>query len=313
MARLLSAKRFLSSSVSLLSSSSSCWIKCSYNPESNHFHSSIKSFPLFSPPLPCSFLSQHLRSITSSSDSSPKKRPPRDVFVLPGCDFKHWLIIMKDPLRDLTRDELISCYIKTLATVVGSNYKARMKIYSVSTRYYFAFGARITRKTALKLKGVDNVRLVLPDSYLNIPNKDYGGEPFINGQPVPYHRKYHAMWVSNREWAKRYLIEEAKQREQNPRPSFLPGLRMTAEEVERRFEALEKKQNALKPAEEKIKPKRHTPVFRVFMEDFRKTYKEEHPENKSVVEVEKEGSKKWKTLTDEEKKQYFDRAAERIA
>lgn len=43
--------------------------------------------------------------------------------------------------------------LELIALAFCSNYKARMKIYSVSTRYYFAFGARITRKTALKLKG----------------------------------------------------------------------------------------------------------------------------------------------------------------
>ncbi|KAK3006497.1 hypothetical protein RJ639_017036 [Escallonia herrerae] len=45
-------------------------------------------------------------------------------------------------------------------------------------------------------------------------------------------------------------------------------------------------------------------------EEFRKTFKEEHPDNKSVATVAKEGGEKWKALTDEEKKPYQARAAE---
>ncbi|XP_057440483.1 multiple organellar RNA editing factor 8, chloroplastic/mitochondrial-like [Lotus japonicus] len=41
------------------------------------------------------------------------------------------------------------------------------------------------------------VRWVLPDSYLNVKEKDYGGEPFINGEAVPYDPKYHEEWVRN--------------------------------------------------------------------------------------------------------------------
>ncbi|KAK2970739.1 hypothetical protein RJ640_009658 [Escallonia rubra] len=46
------------------------------------------------------------------------------------------------------------------------------------------------------------------------------------------------------------------------------------------------------------------------VEEFRKTFKEEHPGNKSVATVAKEGGEKWKSLTDEEKKPYQARAAE---
>nr|CAB3457543.1 unnamed protein product [Digitaria exilis] len=73
----------------------------------------------------------------------------------------------------------------------------RKKIYSVSTRHYFAFGACISEELSFKLKELDKVRWVLADSYLDVKNKDYGGEPFINGKAAPYDPKYHKEWVRN--------------------------------------------------------------------------------------------------------------------
>ncbi|KAK2997442.1 hypothetical protein RJ639_018818 [Escallonia herrerae] len=65
-----------------------------------------------------------------------------------------------------------------------------------------------------------------------------------------------------------------------------------------------------KTAKDPNKPKRPATAFFVFMEEFRKTFKEEHPDNKSVATVAKEGGEKWKSLTDVEKKPYQVRAAE---
>ncbi|CAI0548758.1 unnamed protein product [Linum tenue] len=138
---------------------------------------------------------------TSSSlnDPSPNwsNRPPKETILLDGCDFEHWLVVMEKPEGDPTRDDIIDSYIKTLAQVVGSEEEARMKIYSVSTRHYFAFGALVSEELSYKLKELPRVRWVLPDSYLDVKNKDYGGEPFINGQAVPYDPKYHEEWVRN--------------------------------------------------------------------------------------------------------------------
>lgn len=104
---------------------------------------------------------------------------------------------MEKPEGDPTRDEIIDSYIKTLAEVIGSEEEARKSIYSVSTRHYFAFGALCSEELSYKLKELPKVRWVLPDSYLNVREKDYGGEPFINGQAVPYDPKYHEEWVRN--------------------------------------------------------------------------------------------------------------------
>ncbi|KAK4285887.1 hypothetical protein QN277_002519 [Acacia crassicarpa] len=138
---------------------------------------------------------------TSSSLNDPNpnwsNRPPKETILLDGCDFEHWLVVMEKPEGDPTRDEIIDSYIKTLSQVVGSEEEARMKIYSVSTRHYYAFGALVSEELSYKLKELPRVRWVLPDSYLDVKNKDYGGEPFINGQAVPYDPKYHEEWVRN--------------------------------------------------------------------------------------------------------------------
>ncbi|KAM7460902.1 hypothetical protein LguiA_029023 [Lonicera macranthoides] len=139
------------------------------------------------------------QTMSSLKDSSPNgsNRPPKETILLDGCDFEHWLVVMEKPEGDPTRDDIIDSYIKTLAQVVGSEDEARMKIYSVSTKHYFAFGALVSEEVSYKIKELPKVRWVLPDSYLDVRNKDYGGEPFINGQAVPYDPKYHEEWVRN--------------------------------------------------------------------------------------------------------------------
>ncbi|CAL5073424.1 unnamed protein product [Urochloa decumbens] len=145
---------------------------------------------------------------SSLRDSSPNwsNRPPKETILLDGCDFEHWLVVMKAPPGDPgnpdpTRSDIIDNYVKTLAKVVGSEEEARQKIYSVSTRHYFAFGALVSEELSYKIKELDNVRWVLPDSYLDVKNKDYGGEPFINGEAVPYDPRYHEEWVRNHDRA----------------------------------------------------------------------------------------------------------------
>ncbi|KAA0038977.1 multiple organellar RNA editing factor 8 [Cucumis melo var. makuwa] len=69
--------------------------------------------------------------------------------------------------------------------------EARMKMYSVSTKFFFSFGCLVSEELSHKIKELPKVLWVIPDSYTDIENKNYGGEPFINGQAVPYDPKYH--------------------------------------------------------------------------------------------------------------------------
>ncbi|XP_026384595.1 multiple organellar RNA editing factor 8, chloroplastic/mitochondrial-like [Papaver somniferum] len=102
---------------------------------------------------------------------------------------------MEEPEGEPTRDEIIDTYIKTLSEVLGSEENARMRIYSVSTRCYFAFGALVSEELSYKIEKLPGVRWVLPDCYMDEGNEDYGGEPFINGKAVPYDPKYHEVWI----------------------------------------------------------------------------------------------------------------------
>ncbi|KAJ8625279.1 hypothetical protein MRB53_033809 [Persea americana] len=66
--------------------------------------------------------------------------------------------------------------------------------------------------------------------------------------------------------------------------------------------------------EKKVKdpnmPKRAPTAFFLFMDDFRKEYKEANPDSKSVSTVAKEGGEKWKSMTDAEKKPYLEKSLE---
>ncbi|EPS69148.1 hypothetical protein M569_05619, partial [Genlisea aurea] len=69
-----------------------------------------------------------------------------------------------------------------------------------------------------------------------------------------------------------------------------------------------KKEKAVKDPN---KPKRPASAFFVFMEEFRKTYKEKHPNNKSVAAVGKAGGEKWKSMSAAEKAPYVAKADKR--
>ncbi|KAF3453657.1 hypothetical protein FNV43_RR04098 [Rhamnella rubrinervis] len=130
---------------------------------------------------------------------------PRLETVMEGCDFEHWLVVLDPPEGEPTRDEIIDSYIKTLASVKNddvhivsvSEEEARMKIYSVSTTCYYAFGALVSEVVSLEIKKCPRVRWVLPDCYVDVKNRDYGGEPFINGRALPYDPKWHEDWIRN--------------------------------------------------------------------------------------------------------------------
>ncbi|WZZ39761.1 hypothetical protein YC2023_036020 [Brassica napus] len=72
--------------------------------------------------------------------------------------------------------EMIDCYVQTLAKVVGSEEDAKNRIYNVSCERYLGFGCEIDEETSTKLEGLPGVLFVLPDSYVDPENKDYGGD-----------------------------------------------------------------------------------------------------------------------------------------
>ncbi|KAJ0545791.1 putative chromatin remodeling & transcriptional activation HMG family [Helianthus annuus] len=68
-----------------------------------------------------------------------------------------------------------------------------------------------------------------------------------------------------------------------------------------------------KASKDPNKPKRPASAFFVFMEEFRKQFKEEHPDNKSVAAVGKAGGVKWKSMSDADKAPYVAKAEKRKA
>ncbi|VFR02533.1 unnamed protein product [Cuscuta campestris] len=71
----------------------------------------------------------------------------------------------------------------------------------------------------------------------------------------------------------------------------------------RKSEAAEKKK-AKKAAKDPNKPKRPPTAFFIFMEEFRKRFKADNPNNKSVAAVGKAGGLEWKEMSDMEKFSY---------
>ncbi|KAG8066120.1 hypothetical protein GUJ93_ZPchr0004g39032 [Zizania palustris] len=114
-------------------------------------------------------------------DRAPTEMAP----LFPGCDYEHWLIVMDKPGGEgATKQQMIDCYIETLSKVVGSEEEAKKKIYNVSCERYFGFGCEIDEETSNKMEGLPGVLFVLPDSYVDAENKDYGAELFVNGEIV---------------------------------------------------------------------------------------------------------------------------------
>ncbi|KAK1360216.1 DAG protein, chloroplastic [Heracleum sosnowskyi] len=157
---------------------------------------SCLSYPLRSSP--CT-LTQNLKPTRISSrtliraavdgDYSSKRsssNEPRETIMLPGCDYNHWLIVMefpKDPAP--TREQMIDTYLQTLATVLGSMEEAKKNMYAFSTTTYTGFQCTVSEEVSEKFKGLPGVLWILPDSYIDVKNKDYGGDKYVNGEIIP--------------------------------------------------------------------------------------------------------------------------------
>ncbi|XP_006345901.1 multiple organellar RNA editing factor 2, chloroplastic-like [Solanum tuberosum] len=116
-----------------------------------------------------------------TGDRAPTEMAP----LFPGCDYEHWLIVMDKPGGEgAHKQQMIDCYVQTLAKVLGSEEEAKKKIYNVSCERYFGFGCEVDEETANKMEGLPGVLFVLPDSYVDPEYKDYGAELFVNGEIV---------------------------------------------------------------------------------------------------------------------------------
>ncbi|KAF8111265.1 hypothetical protein N665_0076s0249 [Sinapis alba] len=134
--------------------------------------------------------------------------------LVEGCDYKHWLVLMKPPEGYPPRNDIVQGFVKTLSMVLGSEEEAKKSIYSVSTKYYYAFGCRVHEPLTYKIRSLPDVRWVLPDSYIVDGDSGYGGEPFVDGEVVPYDEKYHADWLRDQtdEDAKNRVVKKKPRR-----------------------------------------------------------------------------------------------------
>ncbi|KAG8368809.1 hypothetical protein BUALT_Bualt15G0085300 [Buddleja alternifolia] len=109
-----------------------------------------------------------------------------DTILFEGCDYNHWLITIDFPKdSNLTREQMIETYVNTAAQVFGSVEEAKKKIYSLSTTTYQGFQVECSEETSEKFKGLPGVVFVLPDSYIDPVNKEYGGDKYVNGEIFP--------------------------------------------------------------------------------------------------------------------------------
>ncbi|CAA2995281.1 Hypothetical predicted protein [Olea europaea subsp. europaea] len=108
-----------------------------------------------------------------------------DTILFEGCDYNHWLITIdfpKDPQP--TREEMIDFYVNTAAQIFGSVEEAKKKIYALSTTTYQGFQVECSEETSEKFKNLPGVVFVLPDSYIDPVNKEYG-DKYVNGEIFP--------------------------------------------------------------------------------------------------------------------------------
>ncbi|GER36506.1 plastid developmental protein DAG [Striga asiatica] len=130
------------------------------------------SFSVLSP-APPGFATGQTASSLNEQDPNCSDRP-----LLDCCDFEHWLVVMKPPSENATRDEIIDKYISTLARVVG--------------RFGISFRVTVSEVASDKrFSGSRGLMMLLVCFRIHVKNKDYGGESFINGQAVLYDSKYH--------------------------------------------------------------------------------------------------------------------------
>ncbi|KAJ4726183.1 Multiple organellar RNA editing factor 9, chloroplastic [Melia azedarach] len=172
--------------------------------------------------LPSRFRSRSILTVkagpTDSEYSSKRSssNEPRETIMLPGCDYNHWLIVMefpKDPAP--TREQMIETYLNTLATVLGSMEEAKKNMYAFSTTTYTGFQCTVSEETSEKFKGLPGVLWVLPDSYIDVKNKDYGGDKYVNGEIIPC---TYPTYQPNKRKESKYVSKRYERRRDGPPP-----------------------------------------------------------------------------------------------
>ncbi|KAL1351528.1 hypothetical protein AAHE18_06G103000 [Arachis hypogaea] len=120
--------------------------------------------------------------LSSSPSNIPDEFGPDDMLV-EGWDYHHWLFGMDFPGDNKpSPEEMVRTYEETCAKGLGINVaEAKQKIYACSTTNYTGFQAVMSEGESKKFE----IIFVLPDSYIDPVNKEYGGDKYINGTIIP--------------------------------------------------------------------------------------------------------------------------------
>ncbi|KAL6177926.1 hypothetical protein ACLB2K_049447 [Fragaria x ananassa] len=167
-------------------------------PRSSPYTSSAVVQP--SPSFQIQFQSRSFRS-SSISFARPNSSPGNynqneeigpDTILFEGCDYNHWLVVMDFPKDNKPPpQEMVRTYEETCARGLNiSVEEAKKKIYACSTTTYTGFHVLMSEEESDKFNGLPGVIFVLPDSYIDPQNKEYGGDKYDNGvithRPPPF-------------------------------------------------------------------------------------------------------------------------------
>ncbi|KAL3620849.1 hypothetical protein CASFOL_035761 [Castilleja foliolosa] len=130
------------------------------------------------------------RSFTSTSALAKAFDPETDeigpdTILFEGCDYNHWLITVDFKGSNSNREQKIETYVNLAAQVFGSVEEAKKRIYALSTTTYEGFQVECPEDVSEKFKDLPGVVFVLPDSYIDPVNKEYGGDKYVNGEITP--------------------------------------------------------------------------------------------------------------------------------
>ncbi|KAK3000186.1 hypothetical protein RJ639_023156, partial [Escallonia herrerae] len=141
-----------------------------------------------------------------------------DAVLFEGCDYNHWLITMDFPKEsNPSAEEMVETYVQTAAKVFGSVEEAKKRIYACSTTTYRGFQVTISEEDSEKFRGLPGVVFILPDSYIDPVNKEYGGDKYEEGKithrppPVQYGRPRRRYDDQNRDFNRPYRPRDSNQ------------------------------------------------------------------------------------------------------